>query len=63
MVNGAFSAVRDNKVGSGMLTPLIEADCVAVLGEGFAAPQAGDRLKVIRFDAPLSEIVNDAYNR
>ena len=62
MYEGRFRAVRDNRVGSGMLTPWMESDCVAVFGEGVEAPKAGERIRVIRFDAEPSEAENRAFN-
>ena len=59
---GKFHAVRKNRVGSGMLTPLMESDCVAVLTEGFEAPAEGEEIKVILFDSFPSEERNRAFN-
>jgi len=62
MEAGRFRAVRKNRVGSGMLTPLMESDCVAVLEEGFEAPGEGEEIKVILFDSFPSERENRAFN-
>ncbi|NPA30120.1 MAG: molybdopterin molybdotransferase MoeA [Epsilonproteobacteria bacterium] len=62
LIDGKFHAVRNNKVGSGMLTPLMEADCVAVFEAGRKMPEAGEDIKVILFDIKPSSELNDAYN-
>ena len=62
MVDGRFHVLRKNKVGSGMLTPLMEADCVAVFNEKCAAPKRGDFVKVILFGRFPSEDINLAFN-
>ncbi|WP_457605288.1 molybdopterin molybdotransferase MoeA [Nitratifractor sp.] len=59
---GRFLAVRENQVSSGMLTPLMESDCVAVFGEGVEAPKEGERIKVILFDSLPSRERNEAFN-
>lgn len=61
--NGAFHVTRNNKYGSGMLTPLMESNAVAILGESRNGAEAGERLKVvlIGYDAMTDkqEAIND----
>ncbi len=45
--NGAFHVTRNNKYGSGMLTPLMESNAVAILGESRNGAEAGETLKVV----------------
>ncbi len=62
MEEGAFRVLRQNRIGSGMLTPLMEADCVAVLEEGYEAPKEGEEIKVILFESWPSAEENGAFN-
>ena len=61
--SGGFRAVRGNRIGSGMLTPLMEADCVAIFDKGARSPEAGEEVKVILFDMKPAALRNDAINR
>jgi len=45
--DGAFHVTRNNKYGSGMLTPLMESNAVAILGESRSGAQEGEVLKVV----------------
>jgi molybdopterin molybdotransferase len=49
MREGVFHVTRDNKIGSGMLTPLMESNAVAVFGEGLGEVSEGDQIEVILF--------------
>jgi len=49
MRKGIFHVIRDNKIGSGMLTPLMESNAVAVFGEGVEEVKAGEGVEVILF--------------
>jgi len=49
MREGVFHVIRDNKIGSGMLTPLMESNAVAVFGEGVEEVFEGERVKVVLF--------------
>ncbi len=49
MREGVFHVTRDNKIGSGMLTPLMESNAVAVFGEGVAEVLEGEMIKVMLF--------------
>ena len=48
-VQGVFHVVRDNKIGSGMLTPLMESNAVIVFGEGVAEVLEGESVEVVLF--------------
>jgi molybdopterin molybdotransferase len=53
--NGRFHVTRNNKYGSGMLTPLMESNAIAVLGESRKGASAGENIKVILMaDTPMS---------
>ncbi len=49
MREGVFYVTRDNKIGSGMLTPLMESNAVAVFGEGVSEVSEGDGVEVVLF--------------
>jgi molybdopterin molybdotransferase len=49
MREGTFHVIRDNKIGSGMLTPLMESNAVAVFGEGIGEVAAGESVEVVLF--------------
>ena len=49
MREGTFHVTRDNKIGSGMLTPLMESNAVAVFGEGVGEVGEGERVEVVLF--------------
>jgi len=58
--DGNFFATRENKYGSGMLTPIVESNCLAILGEDKSGAKEGEILKVIPFDSfPLSKSNNN----
>jgi len=61
--DGRFHVTRHNKVGSGMLTPLIESNAVAILGEARNGAHSGDILKVVLmgYDGMVKE--NNAINK
>ncbi len=62
MIDGEFHVTRDNKYGSGMLTPMYESNAVAVLGEGVDGAVEGDVIKVVLFDSTPSSIKNKTIN-
>ncbi len=43
----AFHVTRNNKYGSGMLTPLMESNAVVILGESRSGAETGETLKVV----------------
>jgi molybdopterin molybdotransferase len=47
--NGIFIPTRNNKIGSGMLTPLSESNAVVYLGEEISQVESGDLVKVVLF--------------
>ena len=46
---GIFYVTRNNKIGSGMLTPLMESNAVAIFDEGIAKVAEGETIKAILF--------------
>jgi len=47
MENGVFIPTRNNRIGSGMLTPLSESTAVAYIGEGYGTVEREDLIKVV----------------
>ena len=50
MENGTFHVTRNNKYGSGMLTPIAESNTVALFDETVAQVEADETIKVIQFE-------------
>jgi len=46
---GIFYVTRDNKIGSGMLTPLMESNAVAIFQEGISEVTEGTEIEMIGF--------------
>ena len=46
---GIFQVIRDNKIGSGMLTPLMESNAVAICSEDISELKEGDEVEVVVF--------------
>jgi molybdopterin molybdotransferase len=49
--NGRFHVTRNNKYGSGMLTPLMESNSIALLGEERGGAEAGEVIRVVLMGA------------
>ncbi len=49
MREGIFHVTRDNKIGSGMLTPLMESNAVAIFKEGVSGAERGEQVEVVPF--------------
>ena len=47
--DGGFYVTRDNRYGSGMITPLMESDALAILDEESSGAEEGDLLNVLMF--------------
>jgi molybdopterin molybdotransferase len=47
--NGVFIPTRNNKIGSGMLTPLSESSAIACFGEEIGAIEREDLVKIVLF--------------
>ena len=45
--NGKFTPYKNNKYGSGMITPLVESNSIAIFNEGVEAVQEGEEIEVI----------------
>ncbi len=59
---GEFQVTSENKYGSGMLTPLIESNCVIITNEGRAGIEVGDNVKVIILNSDLVEVQTNLFN-
>ncbi len=60
--SGSFHVTRNNKYGSGMLTPLMESDAIVILGESRDGAGEGEYLKVIPFSRPVMSASDEARN-
>jgi len=50
------TVTRNNKYGSGMLTPIVESNALAVFGENISEVAEEETIKVLLFDTlPLCE--------
>lgn len=62
MHNGEFTVTRNNKYGSGMLTPIVESNALAVLSDTVSLVEQNEMLKVLLFDtlpnAEENKIIN-----
>lgn len=59
---GKFHVTRNNKYGSGMLTPIVESNALVVLNESISLVEEGTLLKVILFDTLPSVDENRSIN-
>jgi len=59
---GEFRVTQQNKYGSGMLTPLVQSNCIVVTDEQRAGIDEGDSVKVILFDSSLVQNQSDIFN-
>ncbi len=56
IANGEFEVAKDNKYGSGMITPMCLSNCVAIFDAGISKVEEGELIKVILLDSfALSE--------
>jgi molybdopterin molybdotransferase len=60
--NGIFSPVRNNKIGSGMLTPLTESNAVAYFGESVSQIKAGELIRIVSYTDLARSVKNDTVN-
>jgi len=60
--NGVFIPTRNNKIGSGMLTPLSESTSVALFSENIGKIEREDLVKVILFNDPTRSKENRSVN-
>jgi len=51
MHEGKFTVTRNNKYGSGMLTPIVESNALVILNDKISLSEEGDLLKVILLDS------------
>jgi len=59
---GEFRVTQQNKYGSGMLTPLVQSNCIVVTNEQRAGIEVGDSVKVILFNSSLVQNQSDIFN-
>ena len=62
MEDGTFHVTRNNKYGSGMLTPIVESNALAIFNEEVSSVKEEEFIKVILFESlPLAK-ENDSIN-
>jgi molybdopterin molybdotransferase len=59
---GVFIPTRNNKIGSGMLTPLSESNAIALLGEEIGSVEREDLIKIILFNDTTRSTENRVIN-
>jgi len=62
LIEGEFHVTRNNKYGSGMLTPIVESNALVVLNDSISLVEEGDVMKVILFDTLASSQNNKTMN-
>ena len=64
LLNGEFYVTRNNNYGSGMLTPLIESNCVMISLDEKSKVEEGEIIKVIPFGLNLKDKkLDNKYNK
>jgi len=53
--NGEFRVTRDNRYGSGMLTPLLESNAFIVIEKGVSIVEQNQSVKIVPFKASLTD--------
>lgn len=59
----SFSAIDDNKYNSGMLSPLVKANAMALFSEDKTKVEKGESIKVISLYSPMNDIDIDLINK
>ncbi len=59
---GEFRITRENRYGSGMLTPLVESNAMLVLGADISLVSKGETVKVVLFDNLANETRDGILN-
>jgi molybdopterin molybdotransferase len=59
---GEFRVTQKNKYGSGMLTPLVQSNCIVITNEGRAGIEVGDSVKVIFLNSSLVKDQTNIFN-
>ncbi len=52
--NGSFFAYKNNKYGSGMITPLVDSSYIAIFGEDVSKVERDREIIIIKINSPLS---------
>jgi molybdopterin molybdotransferase len=60
--NGEFNVTKDNRYGSGMLSPLAQSNCVMITLSNKGLIQAHEIIKVIPFGLGFKEFQSDIFN-
>ncbi|MCF6205949.1 MAG: molybdopterin molybdotransferase MoeA [Sulfurovum sp.] len=63
MESGVFIPTRNNKIGSGMLTPLAESNAVAYFSEEIGSIEREDLIKVVLFNDRTRSMENRTINQ
>lgn len=60
--DGKFTVFNGNHYGSGMIKPIVESNAFVMTGIGVDKLHAGDKIKVIPLDFPMSETILELIN-
>ncbi len=52
--NGKFSAYKNNKYGSGMITPLVKSNSIAIFGENISEIKENQVIKIVLLDSNIN---------
>ncbi|QOR61258.1 molybdopterin molybdotransferase MoeA [Sulfurovum sp. ST-21] len=59
---GVFTVTRNNKYGSGMLTPIVESNALAVFDQSVSVVEENQMIKIILFDSFPAAATYDSMN-
>ena len=62
LIDGKFYAYKNNKYGSGMITPLAESKYIAIFGENVSSVSLDKDIKIIKINSELSNCDFDYIN-
>jgi len=62
LLQGEFIVTRKNKYGSGMLSPLLESNCIVITGQDKSCIESGVMLKVLMLDTILTKNPTNIIN-
>ena len=61
--NGCFKATRNNKYGSGMITPMYESNCIAIFSYGINQVEVNETVKIILIESLALDLNDNNINQ